>query len=236
MERLDKVISSQTNYSRKDVKELIKQKKVMVNNQIVIKSDLKIDELSDKIVVNNEKINIKKNIYLILNKPKGYVSATKDNFDKTVLDFVPLEFRKRNIFPAGRLDKDTTGMMILTDDGEFAHDILAPKKHIKKIYKVTIDKEITEEMIKDFHDGIMLNDGICKMANLEKINNNLGIVTLTEGRYHQIKRMFACFKANVIELERIGMGELMLPKDLQLGDIRELTEEELQKISVKKSK
>ncbi len=233
MERLDKVISSQTNYSRKDVKELIKQKKVIVNNNIVFKSDLKVDESCDEIIVNNKKLNIKKNIYLILNKPKGYVSATKDNYDKTVLDFVPLEYKKRNIFPAGRLDKDTTGMMILTDDGVFAHDILAPKKHIKKIYKVTIDKEISDEMIKGFLDGIMLNDGICKMAKLEKISNNIGIVTLTEGRYHQIKRMFACFKANVIELERIGMGEMMLPKDLQLGDIRELTNEELQKISVK---
>ena len=233
MERLDKVISSQTNYSRKDVKELIKQKKVMVNNNIVFKSDLKVDELRDEIIVNNERINIKKNIYLILNKPKGYVSATKDNFDKTVLDFVPLEFKKRNIFPAGRLDKDTTGMMILTDDGVFAHDILAPKKHIKKIYKVTIDKEITDEMIKGFLDGVMLNDGMCKTAKLEKIDNNIGIVTLTEGRYHQIKRMFACFKANVIELERIGMGEMMLPKDLQLGEIRELTSDELLKINAK---
>jgi len=233
MERLDKVISSQTNYSRKDVKELIKQKKVMVNNNIVFKSDLKVDELCDEIIINNKKIIIKKNIYLILNKPKGYVSATKDNFDKTVLDFVPLEFKKRNIFPAGRLDKDTTGMMILTDDGVFAHDILAPKKHIKKIYKVTIDKEITDEMIKGFLDGVMLNDGMCKTAKLEKIKKNIGIVTLTEGRYHQIKRMFACFKANVIELERIGMGEMMLPKDLQLGEIRELTKEEIQKISVK---
>ena len=233
MERLDKVISSQTNYSRKDVKELIKQKKVMVNNNIVFKSDLKVDELRDEIIVNNEKIIIKKNIYLILNKPKGYVSATKDNFDKTVLDFVPLEFKKRNIFPAGRLDKDTTGMMILTDDGVFAHDILAPKKHIKKVYKVTIDKEITDEMIKGFLDGVMLNDGMCKTAKLEKIDNNIGIVTLTEGRYHQIKRMFACFKANVIELERIGMGEMMLPKDLQLGEIRELTSDELLKINAK---
>ena len=233
MERLDKVISSQTNYSRKDVKELIKKKKVMVNNNIVFKSDLKVDELRDEIIVNNEKIIIKKNIYLILNKPKGYVSATKDNFDKTVLDFVPLEFKKRNIFPAGRLDKDTTGMMILTDDGVFAHDILAPKKHIKKVYKVTIDKEITDEMIKGFLDGVMLNDGMCKTAKLEKIKKNIGIVTLTEGRYHQIKRMFACFKANVIELERIGMGEMMLPKDLQLGEIRELTSDELLKINAK---
>lgn len=235
MERLDKVISSQTNYSRKDVKELIKQKKVMVNNNTVFKSDLKVDELCDEIIVNNERLSIKRNIYLILNKPKGYVSATKDNYDKTVLDFVPLEFKKRNIFPAGRLDKDTTGMMILTDDGVFAHDILAPKKHIKKIYKVTIDKEITDEMIKGFLDGVMLNDGMCKTAKLEKIDKNIGIVTLTEGRYHQIKRMFACFKANVIELERIGMGDMTLPEDLQLGEIRELTDEELKKINVKKN-
>jgi len=132
MERLDKIIVSQTNYSRKDVKELVKKKRVKVNNIIANKSELKVDSSCDKITIDDREITIKKYIYLILNKPKGYVSATNDKFDKTVLDLVPEKYRHRNLFPAGRLDKDTTGLMIITDDGAFAHNILSPKKHIKK--------------------------------------------------------------------------------------------------------
>ena len=173
---------------------------------------------------------IKKNIYLILNKPKGYVSATTDNKDKTVLDLVPDEYKHRNLFPAGRLDKDTTGLMLITDDGLFAHNILSPKKHIDKKYEVTIDAYITNEMIEGFKKGVILNDGICHPSNLEIIEPNKGIVTLTEGRYHQIKRMFGCFSAKVIELNRISMGNLYLPNDLKLGEVRELTIEELNKI------
>ncbi len=233
MERLDKVISSQTSYSRRDVKNLIKKKVVMVNNVIVSKSDIKVDIIKDIIMIDNKKLDIKKNLYLILNKPKGYVSATCDNLDKTVLDLVPDCFKNRNLFPAGRLDKDTTGLMIITDDGEFSHNILSPSKHVKKTYLVMIDKEITVEMINSFEKGIMLNDGLCKKAKLEKIDKNKGIVTLTEGRYHQIKRMFGCFNSKVIELERIGIGNLMLPSDLKVGEIRELTRDELNKIKEK---
>ena len=133
MERLDKVVSSQTNYSRSDVKKLVAKKQIMVNNIVIKKADIKVDEINDEIIVCNEVIDKKKKIYLMLNKPKGYVSATIDKKDKTVLDFVPEKYRKRNLFPAGRLDKDTVGMMIITDDGVFAHDILAPKKHVNKI-------------------------------------------------------------------------------------------------------
>lgn len=230
MERLDKIISSQTKYTRKEIKELIKKKRVLVNNEIALKSDIKVDSTSNIIVIDGEVLKFKKNIYLMLNKPKGYVSATEDKIDKTVLDLVPSEYSHRNLFPAGRLDKDTTGLMIITDDGEFAHNILSPQKHIKKTYKVTIDIPLTNEMVLGFKNGVMLNDGECKTATLKIISEYVGIVTLTEGRYHQIKRMFGCFKAKVVELERISMGNFTIPANLKLGECREFTEEELKKV------
>lgn len=230
MERIDKIISSQTEYSRKDIKKLISNKRITVNDQIISKSDIKIDPLKDQIKIDNNKIEIKNNVYLILNKPKGYVSATEDKNDKTVLDLVPEKYLHRNLFPAGRLDKDTTGLMIITDDGSFAHNILSPKKHIKKTYNVTIDIPVTNEMVNGFKNGIELNDGKCKTATLEITGKYTSEVTLTEGRYHQIKRMFGCYGAKVLELQRISMGSLLIPKNLKLGECRELTEEELKQI------
>lgn len=231
MERIDKIIATQTNYSRKEVKKLILQKRVMVNGEIISKSDIKVDENNDKIEIDGNKINVKKYIYLILNKPKGYISATEDPKMPTILDLVPEQYLHRNLFPAGRLDKDTTGLMLITDDGEFAHNILAPKKHIKKVYKVEIDIPINEIMINEFENGVTLNDGICKTAGLEKLDTYIGKVTLTEGRYHQIKRMFGCFGAKVVNLERIAMGNFQLPNDLKQGECRELTEKEIEEIN-----
>ena len=227
MERLDKVISMQTEYSRKDVKKLVLSKRVTVNGEMVLKSDIKVDEINDEILIDGKKLNIQKNIYLILNKPMGYISATEDKTQKTVLELIDSKYSHRELFPAGRLDKDTTGMMIITDDGVFAHNILAPKKHIKKIYEVTIDISVTDDMRRGFEEGVKLNDGICKAAKLEKIGEYEARVTLVEGRYHQIKRMFGCFGAKVEKLHRICMGNLYLPEDLEEGKSRELTEEEL---------
>lgn len=231
MERLDKVISNQTGYSRKEVKDLVRQKRVSVNKNIVSKSDLKVDIDKDEIIVDNSVIKVKKYIYLMLNKPKGYISATEDRSMPTVLDLVPEEYLHRDLFPAGRLDKDTTGLMLITDDGEFAHNILSPKKHITKTYNVTIDIPMTEEMVEGFKNGVNLIDGECKSASLEITGPNTGIVILTEGRYHQIKRMFGCFKATVVELERIAMGNFKLPQDLPLGECREFTDEELKQVT-----
>lgn len=230
MERIDKVIATETKYSRREVKELIDKKRVMVNGNIIFKSDIKVDSETDEITIDNLMLKIKKHIYLMLNKPKGYISATEDKISQTVLDLVPEEFSHRNLFPAGRLDKDTTGLMIITDDGEFAHNILSPKKHIKKTYKVTIDIPISESMVQGFKNGVLLNDGKCQEALLKITGTNTGFVTLTEGRYHQIKRMFACYGAKVVELERIGMGNFILPKDLKSGECREFTKEELRKV------
>ena len=139
IKRIDRIISEQTNYSRKEIKNLVSKKLVLVNDKVIDKSDLKYEEDNIVIKINNEVIGVKKNIYLILNKPKGYVSTTERVNEKSILELVPEEYRKRNLFPAGRLDKDTTGLMIITDDGVFAHDILSPKKHVSKTYEVIID-------------------------------------------------------------------------------------------------
>ena len=233
MERIDKIIASQGKYSRSEVKTLIAKKKVTLNGEVIKSSSVKADPNTAVIVVNGEELNFKKFIYLMLNKPKGYVSATEDRDHQSVLDLVPMEFEGRDLFPAGRLDRDTTGLMIITDDGQMAHNILSPKKHVQKIYHVELDIPVTEEMAKGFEDGVELNDGVCKEASLEITGEKTCFVTLKEGRYHQIKRMFGCFGAEVLELKRIRMGNFRLPEDLAEGESRELTEEELNLIKEK---
>ncbi len=234
LKRIDRILSEQTNYSRKEIKRLVSKGLVLVNGCVVRKSDEKYAEDNISIKINGEEVRVNKHFYLLLNKPKEYVSTTVSDKDKTVIDLVPDKYKIRTLFPAGRLDKDTTGLMLITDDGVFAHNILSPKKHIKKVYEVVIDKDVSDEMVYGFRDGVKLNDGECKSALLEKVDTNKCLVTLTEGRYHQIKRMFGCYKAKVIELKRICMGELYLPSDLAVGKVREVSDEELLKIQSKK--
>lgn len=231
MDRLDKVIVSQTNYSRKDVKKLIIQKRILVNNKIALKPEYKVDIVTDIIKIDDKEINFQKYVYLILNKPKGFISATKDKKQKTVLDLVPEKYKNRDLFPAGRLDKDTTGLMIITDDGDFAHNILSPRKHVIKEYEVVLDFPVTEAMKEGFKNGVNLNDGECKSADLVISGEYTCNVILREGRYHQIKRMFGCFGAKVIELNRVSIGNLRLPIDLKIGDCRELSIEEKNRIT-----
>lgn len=233
MERIDKIISEQTHYSRKEIKKIISQGMVFVNNEQVKKPETKYDENNITIKINGKEIQIKKHIYLLLNKPEGYVSTTDTRTEKTVLDLISDKYKNRELFPAGRLDKDTTGLMLITDDGQLAHNILSPKRHVKKIYEVTIDIPTTEEMVKRFKEGIKLNDGECKSAILEITGEYTAKVTLVEGRYHQIKRMFGCFGAKVTKLNRICMGNLELPKDLEKGKFKEATDDELDKIQEK---
>ena len=230
MERIDKIISVQTYYTRKEIKKLISQGKVFVNGEQVKKPESKYDENKISVKINGEEIEIKKHIYLLLNKPKGYISTTEIKSEKSVLDLVPEKYKNRNLFPAGRLDKDTTGLMLITDDGEFAHNILSPRKHVKKEYEVTLDILVTENMVEGFKKGVNLNDGECKSADLVITGEYTANVTITEGRYHQIKRMFGCYGAKVVELNRICMGNLYLPKELKLGEVKEATQDELQKI------
>lgn len=222
MERIDKIIARQGKYSRSEVKKLILQKRVLVNGEIISRPEIKINE-EDIIQIDGDTINKQKEVYIILNKPKGYVSATEDKRFPTVLELVPENLFVKNLFPAGRLDKDTTGLMIITNDGNLAHNILSPKKHIHKSYDVTLDIPVTGEMVEKFAQGIELNDGKCKPGLLEITGEYTCRVTITEGRYHQIKRMFGCMKAKVLELHRVRMGNLYLPDNLKEGKARELT-------------
>lgn len=233
MERIDKIISSQGKYSRSEIKKLASQGRIKINDNIVKKVNEKIDIETSTIYIDNEKLDFKRNIYLILNKPKGYISASEDRSQKTVLDLIPEKYFRKGLFPAGRLDKDTTGMMIITDDGEFAHNILAPRKHIEKTYRVQIDVDITEEMKEKFKQGIILKDHVCCPATIVVEDKNTALITVTEGKYHQIKRMFGCFGAKVVNLHRISMGGLQLPSDLKEGQCRELTAEELEKVCIR---
>ena len=157
MERLDKLIASQGKYSRKDVKQLVARRRVTVDGAVVKSADVKIDEAKAVIAIDGVPLVIKKHLYLLLNKPRGYVSSTEGHDGAYVLELVPRELYRDGLFPAGRLDKDTTGMMVITDDGQMAHRILAPKKHVKKKYLVTLDIPPTEEMVNRFKEGISLS-------------------------------------------------------------------------------
>lgn len=212
--------------SRKDVKTAVSHGKVTVNGAVVKLSDHKVSE-SDEIFLDGNKISKNKHIYIVLNKPQGYVSATEDESQHTVLELVPPELFRKGLFPAGRLDKDTTGLMIITDDGDFAHRILSPKKHVRKSYAVTLDIPVTAEMKEAFEKGVALSDGVCKPAGLAFGGKYDCTVTLFEGRYHQIKRMFGCFGAKVTALKRISIGGFSLPENFPEGQCRELDESEL---------
>lgn len=225
-ERLDKIISARTALSRKEARLAILAGKVSVCGAVIKSPDYKVAENAE-ILLDRKKISGKSHIYIVLNKPKGYVSATEDKKLPTVLELIPPELFRSGIFPAGRLDRDTTGLMLLTDDGDFAHRILSPKKHVPKSYAVTIDIPVTKEMQSGFSAGVALNDGICKPAKLVITGNYTCEVTLSQGRYHQIKRMFGCFGAKVTELRRLSMGGFSLPDDLPEGDCRELSENEI---------
>lgn len=230
LERIDKIIASQGKYSRSDVKDLIAKRRVTVDGVVIKSSSVKADAAQSKIAIDGVELTVEKYVYLMLNKPKGYVSATEDKEHATVLELLPEEYAGRGVFPAGRLDRDTTGLMILTDDGVMAHNILSPKKHVQKVYHVTLDIPVTEEMQKGFAQGVALNDGVCKAAGLEITGEYTATVTLKEGRYHQIKRMFGCYGAKVVELHRVAMGDLYLPETLPEGACRALTEAELKQL------
>ena len=235
-ERLDKIIASSGLMTRSEVKTLIKKGLVKVNNSTVKDASLKCDCETDDIIVDGKALRKGKYVYIMLNKPKGVVSATNDNKDLTVVDILPDELKRKNLFPAGRLDKDTTGFCLITDDGDFAHDILAPAHHVSKTYIAELDRDIDFEKGRQaFKNGVVLADGtVLLSADLVKIENNdipTYKVIINEGKYHQVKRMFASLGSTVVELKRIKIGELFLDENLKAGEARLLTQEELSKIT-----
>ena len=226
-ERLDKVLASQSTWSRKEVRELVEKGWVTVNGAPARRADQKI-RWEDRVEVAGKELTLRPRLYLMMNKPAGVVSATRDG-GPTVIDLVPPELRRGGLFPAGRLDKDTTGFLLITDDGELAHRILSPKRHVPKSYLARLDRPVTGEMAERFAAGILLEgeEAPCLPARLEKVGEDLARVTLRQGIYHQIKRMFLACGARVVELRRLSMGGLRLDEGLAPGQSRELTPEEL---------
>ena len=234
LQRLDKLIASQGRFSRREVQELIKSGKVKVNGITVRDRGAKSDDEKDIICVNGEQLDFQRFVYIMLNKPKGVVSATNDKNEKTVIDLVPKEFKGRNLFPAGRLDITTTGFVLVTDDGDFAHRILSPKNHIEKTYEARLAESVTEGQLEAVRNGIELKDGTkclpAKVTVLADGEKPLVEIKICEGKYHQIKRMFAAAGNGVIELKRTQMGWLTLDPSLKEGECRLLDAHEVQKI------
>ena len=230
-QRLDKLISSQGTYTRKQAQQLIKDGMVKVDGTIVRDRGFHIDPDFNKVMVGGKDFGVEQFVYIMLNKPKGVVSATNDKSQKTVIDLVPDEFRKRNLFPAGRLDMTTTGFVLITDDGDFAHRILSPKNHIEKTYEARLAEKVTDEQLRTVADGIVLKDGTeclpAKLRVLEEGDNPLVEIKICEGKYHQIKRMFAAAGNGVIELKRVKMGELPLDETLPEGQCRKLSADDV---------
>ncbi|MBC5630812.1 rRNA pseudouridine synthase [Clostridium sp. NSJ-6] len=232
MERLDKILANLGYGTRKELKKIVRNGIVEVNGVVAKDSGMQVDPEKDKIVINGEEIYYREFIYLMMNKPDGVISATYDNRDETVIDLLEVEHQVFEPFPVGRLDKDTVGLLLLTNDGELNHRLIAPKWKVDKVYFAKIDKEVTESDIKAFEKGITLDDGyVCKEAKLEiqsaSEEGSDVLVTIQEGKFHQVKRMFEAVGKKVVYLKRIEFGTLKLDEELEEGEYRELTEEEI---------
>ncbi len=234
--RLDKFLKETGVCSRSDSKQVLKKGLITVNEKIVKDSSYKIDENNDVIKYNNEIIKYEEFVYIMLNKPAGVISATEDNKDTTVIDLIK-EYKHKNLFPFGRLDKDSVGLLILSDDGKLYHELLSPKKHVDKKYFLRIKGNLDNTDILRFKDGIILEDGYkCKSAKLEIIkSDNISecYATISEGKFHQLKRMFKMLDKEVIYLKRVSFGSLILDEKLDEGKYRLLTKEEIKSLKEK---
>ncbi len=229
--RLDKFLSNNNLGTRTEVKKALRKGVCLVNGEVVKSAEFKLNE-NDVVVYNGVEVSNRgsEKVYILLNKPKGVVSATKDNFEETVMDLLGAD-ATRDLFPVGRLDKDTTGLLLITNDGDFAHNSLSPKKHVPKKYFVELDGEIPSGIEEEFKKGVKLNDEeYAKPSIIEVVEPTKAFVTITEGKYHQIKRMFHRFGLEVLELERVSFGNLELGDDLEVGEYRFLTSEEVENI------
>ena len=227
--RLDKFLGITGCCSRADAKRAVRMGKVMVNGVAIKASDANVDPENDVVIFCGKEVVYRKYTYIMLNKPEGYVSATEDGREKTVLDLLPSDMKKDKLFPCGRLDKNTLGLMLITDNGELAHRLLAPKTHVSKEYRFSSKFPVSEADAKRFEGGVTLDDGYVTLpAKIELDADGMGgVITLTEGKYHQIKRMLEALNNKITYLERISFGELVLDASLARGEWRYLTEEEI---------
>lgn len=232
--RLDRMLSGQGIGTRREVKQLLSGGCVTVNGKKVTCAAMKVNTEKDVVCVNGEAVRYREHVYIMMNKPAGVISASDDPRQQTVIDLLPRNLRRPGLFPAGRLDRDTEGFLLITDDGAFAHNILSPKKHVEKEYFAVIDGALTDEEIKRFENGLVLDDGlVCLPARLRQLRIRTPEgwaeveVAIHEGKFHQVKRMFAALGRRVLYLKRTAIGGLRLDESLSLGQARELTDEEV---------
>ena len=233
--RLDKFISTTTTLSRAEAKKIIK-KGILINNILVKSPDYKVDEISDQVIVNGERLVYQEYIYIMMNKPKNVVSATEDAVEKTVVDILEEKDRIYKVFPVGRLDKDTEGLMLLTNDGNLAHKLISPKKDVEKKYYVEVSGELKEEHLSLVKEGLVIDEGYkCKSARLEALESSkvksIANIYITEGKFHQVKRMMKALGTTVTYLKRLSIGTLELDKNLKLGAYRYLTDKEIKNLN-----
>ena len=233
--RIDKMLSNSGVGSRKRIKTDARQGAIEVNGTIEKDSSRIIDTETDTVKYKGETINYTRFIYLMMNKPRGVVSATEDNYDKTVIDLLKDEEKFYKPFPVGRLDKDTEGLLLITNDGKLAHELLSPKKHVDKTYYVEAAEEVTDDDVRAFEKGVILEEDNYKTlpAKLQIIESgypSICLVTIREGKFHQVKRMFNALDNEVTYLKRISMGTLKLDESIKTGQYRHLTEEEIKEL------
>jgi 16S rRNA pseudouridine516 synthase len=230
--RLDKILSTMGYGSRKQVKELVKSGSVTVDGEVIKDSSIHVDTNVQNVYVNGEKIEYKEYVYIMMNKPRGVISATEDDFGhETVIDLLDDRYQGYKLSCAGRLDIDTEGLMIISNDGQLVHSIISPKKQVVKKYYCIVENVITDKDMREFEKGVVLADGYkCLPARLEKISDKEAFVYITEGKFHQIKRMFYARRNNVRYLKRVQIGGLELDAELDTGEYRELLEDEIKKI------
>lgn len=234
--RLDKFLANSGIGTRKEVKELLKKRLIKVNDEIVKDGKIHVDENEDTVKYKDEIISYKKFVYIMLNKPNGVISATEDKVHKTVIDLLGDEYRTFEVFPVGRLDIDTEGLLLLTNDGVLSHNLLSPNKHVDKKYYVELEKLLTKMDIDKLEKGVELKNFTTKDAKVEIIENGEEsdkirvYITISEGKFHQVKRMFKAVGNEVKYLKRVKIGTLSLDENLKLGEYRELTEDELTKL------
>lgn len=229
MMRIDKYLAYLGFGSRKDVKQLIKMKRVSVNGEIIKKDDIKINEESDQICVDDELCVYEKTVYYMLNKPSGVVSATMDDRYKTVLECID-DFMPKDAFPVGRLDLDTEGLLLITNDGALAHDLLSPKKHVDKCYYVECKLELTDDMIQILENDIHLKTEDFLPGKVTEVNKNTCKLIIQEGKFHQVKKMMIAAGNEVTYLKRISMGSLVLDENLKPGEYRKCTIDEIERL------
>ena len=234
-ERLDKLLASQGMGSRKEVAHLIRTGQVIVDGNLEKHPESKWDPETASIVINGSPLLFQRFCYLMMNKPKGVISASNDPRCRTVIDLVPEKWRRKGLFPAGRLDKDTEGLLLLTDDGMLAHELLSPRKHVDKVYFAKVSGQFGENEIARFKEGLDIGNGErSKQARLQILKADVQesevLITIMEGKFHQVKRMVKAVGSEVLYLKRLSMGSLKLDEELKLGEYRRLTKAELQEL------